>query len=39
MLARNPISLLSIIAWLQTKDPDEHYPFATLMGNVCSLST
>jgi hypothetical protein len=32
MLARNPISLLSIIAWLQTKDPDEHYPFCNTDG-------
>jgi hypothetical protein len=32
MLARNPMSLLSIIAWLQTKDPNEHYPFCNTQG-------
>jgi hypothetical protein len=32
MLARNPLSLLSIIAWLRTKDPDEHYPFCNTEG-------
>jgi hypothetical protein len=27
MLARNPVSLLSLVAWLKTKDPAQSYPF------------
>jgi hypothetical protein len=33
MLARNPVSLLSIIAWLQTKDPNESYQFCNTDGS------
>jgi hypothetical protein len=32
MLARNPTSLLSLIAWLKTKDPAESYPFSCTNG-------
>jgi hypothetical protein len=32
MLARNPLSLLSIIAWLRTKAPNERYPFCNTEG-------
>jgi hypothetical protein len=32
MLARNPNSLLSLVAWLKTKDPDESYNFSCTNG-------
>jgi hypothetical protein len=32
MLARNPVSLLSLTAWLRTKDPEERYPFCDMKG-------
>jgi hypothetical protein len=32
MLARNPTSLLSVIAWLKTKDPEQHYSFMCTSG-------
>jgi hypothetical protein len=33
MLARNPVSLLSLVAWLKTKDSAERYPFQCTNGN------
>jgi hypothetical protein len=32
MLARNPTSLLSLIAWLKTKNPNESYKFSCTQG-------
>jgi hypothetical protein len=32
MLARNPLSLTTLIAWLQTKNPAEFYAFSDLCG-------
>ena len=33
MLAINPVSLVSIIAWLKTKEPTEEYPFRSITGS------
>jgi hypothetical protein len=38
MLARNPLSLTTLIAWLQTKNPAEFYAFSDLCGNVAGGS-
>ena len=32
MLARNPVSLNSFIAWLETKDPNKQYDFMDMSG-------